>query len=155
MSGVPAPGLRNRKDQLGGLLILVLGLATAMQAFSYNIGSLRRMGPGFFPLSLGVILTLTGALILLTAKAPEAPADRAAPEWRGWLCICVGIAAFVVLGQFGGLIPATFAVVLISAMGDRQNTLFGSAVLAAIMTAACVVVFWWLLQVPFPLFRWG
>ena len=145
----------DRKDFLGGLMILVLGLATAMQASEYEIGSLRRMGPGFFPLSLGVILCGTGVLLMLTAKAPAAPTERLAPEWRGWLCICAGIAAFVVLGQWGGLIPGTFGVVFIAALGDRQNTVLGSAVLGMVMTAACVVVFWWLLQVPFPLIRWG
>jgi len=147
--------LDDRKDFLGGLMILVLGLATGVQASGYDIGSLRRMGPGFFPLSLGVILGVTGVLLMLTAKAPAAPADRLGPEWRGWLCICAGIAAFVVLGQWGGLIPATFAVVFIAALGDRENTIIGSAVLGVVMTTACVVVFWWLLQVPFPLFRWG
>ena len=145
----------DRKDFLGGLLMLVLGLATGMHASSYTIGSLRRMGPGFFPLSLGVILGLVGVLLMVTAKAPAAPAERLAPEWRGWACICVGIAAFVVLGQWGGLIPATFAVVFIAALGDRQNTVLGSAVLGVVMTGACVLVFWWLLQVPFPLLRWG
>ncbi len=145
----------DRKDFLGGLLVLVLGLATGVQATSYQIGSLRRMGPGFFPLSLGVILALTGVLLMLTAKAPAAPTDRLAPEWRGWLCICLGVAAFVLLGRWGGLIPATFAVVFIAALGDRQNTVLGSAVLGVAMTGICVVVFWWLLQVPFPLLRWG
>lgn len=151
--------IEDRKDFLGGLMVLVLGLATGMQASEYEIGSLRRMGPGFFPLSLGVILAVTGLLLMLTAKAPAAPTERLAPglapEWRGWLCICAGIAAFVVLGQWGGLIPATFAVVFIAALGDRENTVIGSAVLGVVMTAACVLVFWWLLQVPFPLFRWG
>ncbi len=145
----------DRKDFLGGLLMLAFGLATVWQATSYDIGSLRRMGPGYFPLGLGVILGVTGIILMLTAKAPATPATRLAPEWRGWLCICVGIAAFVVLGLFGGLIPATFAVVFISALGDRQNTIGGAALLGVVMTAACVLIFWWLLQVPFPLFRWG
>ena len=147
--------LEGRKDFLGGLLMLAIGLATVWQATSYDIGSLRRMGPGYFPLGLGVILGVTGVILMLTAKVPAAPASRLAPEWRGWLCICAGIAAFVVLGQFGGLIPATFAVVFISALGDRQNTVPGAALLGVVMTAACVLIFWWLLQVPFPLFRWG
>lgn len=147
--------LEDRKDFLGGLLILVCGLATGVQASEYAVGSLRRMGPGFFPLALGVILGVTGVLLMVNARAPDSVPDRLAPEWRGWLCICAGIAAFVVLGQWGGLIPATFAVVFVSALGDRQNTVGGAAVLGVVMTAACVAVFWWLLQVPFPLFRWG
>ena len=143
-----------RKDLLGGLLMLVIGLATAVQATNYPIGSLRRMGPGFFPLSLGVILALVGVTLMTTGKRsiPERPL---APEWRGWLCICAGIAAFVVLGKYGGLVPATFAIVFISALGDRENSLQTAAVLAVAMTAICVLVFWWLLQVPFPLLNWG
>ena len=153
---VRTQGLWSKKDFLGGALMLVLGLATAMQAATYDIGSLRRMGPGFFPLSLGIILMIVGVLIIVTAKRPDTgPGAELASEWRGWFCICAGVGAFVVIGQYGGLIPATFAIVFISALGDRQNSLIDSAVLAAAMTAISVVVFWWLLQVPFPLFRWG
>ncbi len=143
-----------RKDQLGGLLMLVIGLATAVQATNYSIGSLRRMGPGFFPLSLGVILAAVGVALMLTAKRGIAE-QPLAPEWRGWLCICAGIAGFILLGKFGGLVPATFAIVFISALGDRDNSLRIAALLAAAMAAICVLVFWWLLQVPFPLLRWG
>jgi len=145
------------KDFIGGLLIMVIGAATALQASRYDIGSLRAMGPGFFPLALGVILVLTGALMLLATSRPAAggEGEKRAPEWRGWLCICAGIAAFAVLGIYGGLVPATFAVVFISALGDRTNTITAAGVLAAAMTLTCVVVFWWLLQLQIPLFRWG
>ncbi len=147
----------NPKDVIGGALVLVLGLATAFQASSYDIGSLRRMGPGFFPLSLGVILAATGVLIILGGRrAVEVEAAKNLPaEWRGWLCICAGIAAFVILGRYGGLVPATFATVFISALGDRQNSLRAALVLAVAMTLVCVIIFWWLLQVQFPLLRWG
>jgi hypothetical protein len=61
----------------------------------------------------------------------------------------------VVLGQYGGLLPATFAVVFISALGDRQNTVKGAFLLSIVMCAVCVAVFWYGLQVQFPLFQWG
>jgi hypothetical protein len=48
------------------------------------------------------------------------------PEWRGWLCICSSIVAFAVIGKYGGLLPATFAIVFIAALGDRQNTLLNA-----------------------------
>ena len=102
-----------------------------------------------------MILGVAGGAADGDGEAPAAPADRLAPEWRGWSCICVGIRRLVVLGQWGGLIPATFAVVFIAALATDRNTVFGSAVLGVVMTGACVLVFWWLLQVPFPLLRWG
>ncbi len=142
-----------RKDLLGGLLMLAVGLTTVWQASAYPQGTLRRMGPGFFPLGLGVILAAIGGMIVLTAKRGDAA--PAVAEWRGWVCICGGIAAFAVLGRFGGLMPATFAVVFIAALGDRENSVAVAAALAAVMTAVCVAVFWWLLQVPLPLLQWG
>ena len=145
------------RDYYGGALMLIIGLAAAAQGTSYRVGSLSQMGPGFFPTALGVLLALVGAVIAATAHrgrdaALETPR---APEWRGWLCITLSIVAFIVLGRYGGLIPSTFAVVFISAMGDRQNTPNKALLLSLAMVVICVVVFWWALRMQFPLFRWG
>jgi hypothetical protein len=147
----------NIRDFLGGGLVLLLGVGAALQASQYELGSLRRMGPGYFPLALGVILAVTGALIMLaslrTAIVPVLARQR--PEWRGWFCICASMVLFAVIGTYGGLLPATFACVFIAALGDRKNTLVASAVLAAAMTLVCLIVFWWLLKVNLPLFDWN
>ena len=70
-------------------------------------------------------------------------------------CIVLSIVAFIVFGTYGGLLPATFAVVFISALGDRQNTLKSAFVLAVAMSIISVVIFWWALKLQFPLFTWG
>jgi putative tricarboxylic transport membrane protein len=145
-----------RKDCLGGGLMLALGVGAAVQSSHYEIGSLRSMGPGYFPLALGVILAATGALILLGGlrKAPVAAAAPR-PEWRGWFCICAGVAAFAGIGRYGGLLPASFVSVFIAALGDRRNRPAAALALALAMSVVCVVVFWWLLRIELPLFRWG
>lgn len=147
------------KDYYGGALMILLGLGAVLQGMTYQVGTLQRMGPGFFPVALGALLTLTGAIIALTAKAAVVDADGdktpLAPEWRGWICISLSIVAFVILGKYGGLVPATFAIVFISAMGDRQNTLKSALILSLAMVAVCITVFWWALQMQFPLFQWG
>ena len=83
------------------------------------------------------------------------PATALAPDWRGWACILGGVIAFVVLGAYGGLMPATFASVFIAAMGDRQNTVKGAAILSAVLTVFCLVVFHFGLSLQLPLFQWG
>lgn len=147
------------KDYYGGGLMILLGLSAALQGQAYHIGSLSKMGSGFFPVALGILLALIGAAIALTAAtsgAAEGDADKPlAPEWRGWICITLSIVAFVILGKYGGLLPATFAIVFISAMGDRQNTIKRALLLSLAMVAVAVGVFWWALQIQFPLFRWG
>lgn len=46
-------------------MFLLLGIAFAWGATAYNVGSGARMGPGYFPLVLGVVLAVLGALILI------------------------------------------------------------------------------------------
>jgi hypothetical protein len=148
----------NPKDLMGGALMLVLGLGTMWQADQYDLGSLRRMGPGFFPMALGVILAVLGVLIMLTSrKAVNGDTRKEAlpPEWLGWGAICLGIALFVILGKYGGLVPATFACVFVSALGDKRNTWRSALILGVAMSVVAAVVFRWLLMIQFPLFTWG
>jgi hypothetical protein len=166
MMGGEGPGFLDgyRRDYYGGALMVLIGLGAAIQGRTYSIGTLTQMGAGFFPVALGVVLIVLGALIAGNARrtAPEdgLPAERSLHmpvklEWRGWLCILAGIAAFVVLGQWGGLLIATFAITFISALGDRDNTWLSAFVLASIMALIAVMVFWWALQLQIPLFGWG
>ena len=63
------------RDYCSSFILLALGLASAYHAQSYQIGSFTRMGPGFFPLALGLILALTGTMLL------GATFLRNDPEW--------------------------------------------------------------------------
>lgn len=137
--------------------MIAIGFATAIQGSTYPIGELSRMGPGYFPVALGVLLVLIGTAIAIGARfaRPGETAETRGTEWRGWACIAGSIVAFVTLGRFGGLVPATFAIVFISALGDRDNSLAGAAILALGCVVVCVIVFWWALQLQFPLFQWG
>lgn len=147
------------KDYYGGGLMFLLGVGAVMKGFQYKIGSLSRMGPGYFPVAVGVVLAAMGILIALGARSnvvvPTGKEVHHPPEWRGWLCIIASNIAFIVLGRYGGLLPATFAVVFIAALGDRQNTLKSAFFLSLGMVVVCLIVFSWALQLQFPLFRWG
>jgi hypothetical protein len=115
------------------------------------------MGPGFFPVALGVILVIMGILIAgASLGSTEAGDDRILPEnpqWFGWLCIIGGPLMFMILGVYGGMIPAVFACVFVCALGDRTATLKGVFMLSAGVTFFGVILFYYLLKVPFPLLR--
>jgi hypothetical protein len=145
------------KDIVGGTLILALGLAVAIHSMSFQIGSLNQMGPGYFPFSLGIILSVVGAAITVQGRKPAASSkkERHPPEWKAWFLICLSIVTFVILAKYLGLVVATFAVVFISALGDRKNTWKSAVLLASAIVAVAVVVFWWALQIQLPLFKWG
>ena len=152
------------KDHVGGALLVVTGVAVVVAGTGYGMGTLMQMGSGFFPVVLGVLLAAIGVALLAStrtrpggpAAAPAETAHLAGPvvQWRGWLCIVGGALAFVVLGQHGGLVPASFASVFIAAMGDRRNTWRSAAALAALLTALGVAVFHFGLHMLLPLFQW-
>ncbi|WP_312833803.1 tripartite tricarboxylate transporter TctB family protein [Comamonas sp.] len=155
-------GKSYNKDYYGGALMVLIGGSAAYAAQGYNIGSLAHMGPGYFPFAVGVLLALTGVLIALNAKK-KGPGDDAAlvghkhdiPDFRGAACIILGTIAFYFCGEYLGLLPATFAIVFICALGDRSNSVMACFVLAMSMMIVAVLIFWWALQVQMPLVRWG
>ncbi|MGH8415846.1 MAG: tripartite tricarboxylate transporter TctB family protein [Pseudomonas sp.] len=163
MPSLTAGGWLNRynKDYYGGGLILAVGLGVVYRAWHYPLGTLSHMGPGYFPVIVGGALALLGLAIVGTALSKprlataEGAEQAAAPEWRGWGCIVLANLAFIVLGRYGGLIPATFAIVFISALGDRENTVRSALILALVMVVVCVVIFAWALKLQFPLLAWG
>jgi hypothetical protein len=148
---------KTRRDYLAGGLMFMIGLGAMLLGTTYHMGSLTDMGPGFFPVSLGCIMALAGITIVIVTKAapPQGQEEKLPPEWSAWACILTSIVAFVVLGKYGGLVPATFAIVFISALGDRKNNWLRALVLSLGMVVLAVVVFWWALQLQFPLFSWG
>jgi hypothetical protein len=146
-----------KRDYYAGALMLLLGVGAAATGSGYKFGTLARMGPGFMPVVLGVVLAFLGILIAGTALASSEPDDGKFlpdnPQWFGWLCIVGGPILFIILGQFGGMIPAVFACVFVCALGDKTATLKSSLVLATGVTVFGVLLFHYLLSIPFPLLR--
>lgn len=146
-----------KRDYYAGGLMLLLGVGAAVTGSGYKFGSLARMGPGFMPVVLGIVLAFIGILIAGTALASSEPDDSKFlpenPQWFGWLCILAGPVLFIVLGQFGGMIPAVFSCVFVSALGDKTATYKSSFFLAIIVSVFGVLLFHYLLNIPFPLLR--
>jgi hypothetical protein len=147
-----------KRDYYAGALMVLLGLIAASNGAQYRIGTLRQMGPGYFPVALGVLLIIIGILISSTAlgKTPlEEEEISFHPEWRGWACIVAGPALFVLFGHYAGMLPATFACVFVSALGDRKNSLKSAGILAAGVSVFGVVLFHYFLKLPMPVLSWG
>ncbi len=150
--------LLQKRDFYAGGLVTLLGAVTTLDSTTYNLGTLTHMGPGMFPLMLGVVMTFLGILILGTALVTPLGEDESIlpknKEWLGWTCILAGPALFIVFGEYFGMVPAIFACVFVSSFGDRTATLKGSFLLAAGMAVFGALLFSYLLHIPFPLFRW-
>lgn len=148
----------NTKELVSAGLMIAIGVATVAGSLNYDIRTLARMGPGYFPLLLGAILIVIGALILITPSTEideDLGRNKGKPEYRAWGFVVLGVVLFAVLGHYTGLVPATFALVLVSALGDRSNSLMAASALALGITVMAVAIFHYGLQMQFPLFIWG
>jgi hypothetical protein len=143
---------RDYTDILGGALLVAFGLGVGFYAQRYNIGTLTRMGPGFFPAALGFLLALLGLAILLPGlrRAGAAPA----PHWRALVTILVAISAFAFTVRDFGMVPATFLLVGIAALAQNDVRLKRTVVLAAALSALGVIIFARGLGVLLPAFAW-
>jgi len=150
-----------KKDYYGGALMVFIGLLAVYAGLDYKTGTPARMGPGFFPVAVGALLAVTGILIALSARSESTPPPPGGhhgsgmPDLRGGICIILATLAFLLFGIYGGLVPATFAIVFISALGDRSNTITQAILLSLAMCIVSVIVFWLALQLQLPLFQWG
>ncbi len=151
----------SRRDIYGGLLMVGVGVGAILEGLRHHIGSLTHMGAGYFPVILGVILAALGAAIAVSGalngsgEVEVEPGETFhLPDVRGCLCIISGIISFIVLAEYAGFGPATFALVFISAMGDRTMSWKGALALACVMTSVLAGLFWYALQIPFQLVIW-
>jgi hypothetical protein len=150
------PLRRFNKDRVSGTLLVLLGAGIVAQGLQYRMGTLTRMGAGFVPVVLGTLLALVGIAVFVTAEPSDfGTAENNPTEWRGWLCVLAAVVIFVVVGEYGGLVPATFLTVFVAALGDRENSMRDAALLSLGVTIAGVLIFIYGLKMIFPLFAWG
>lgn len=140
----------NLRDFAAGTAFIVIGLAFGVNAwFDLRIGQANAMGPGYFPVMLGLILVGLGSTIAYSAvgKAHEA---FGFVSWRGTALIAVAIVFFAVTVRGLGMAPALIGATLMGGLASGRLSLRGCVALAIGLSAFCVVVFIYAMQLPYP-----
>jgi hypothetical protein len=140
------------KDLSAGALFALMGAAGAAYAWStLSVGTPFRMGPGFFPVVLSVLLFLLGAAKILMSL--RVPADEwGVVPWRALVLIPAAMVIFGYLARPLGMVPSLLILCMIAAFASRRMEMVMAIILSIAMTAFCVVLFGFLLRVPLPLF---
>lgn len=114
MSGLIKPRL---PDLAACAAIAVFGLVAIWIGSDYAFGSISRMGAGFFPVvaSVCVVALATVAAVETLATEPDCRSFK----WRPLIFISVAIFAWAHLIDDFGIIPSTFALILISGLAKR------------------------------------
>lgn len=98
--------IRSQKDLAAGLIFVATGLFFVFSSLEYRLGTPERMGPGFFPLMLGLVLALLGSGVIVTALRgePEAEGRLEAFNLRGLGIIMLATVVFGLIIQTAGLL---------------------------------------------------
>lgn len=144
--------IRAEKDFVAGLIYIVLAVAFLWFGRDYRMGTASRMGPGYFPLTLGWILMGFGVVSVIRSFFTDgSPIGGIA--WKKLGVITLGVVVFGLLLPKLGLIFALPALVVVSAMASEQSQFDMKALLVLIgLTIFCIVVFVKGLGVPMPIF---
>jgi hypothetical protein len=142
--------LRNPKDFWTGIIYILFGTAAFIIGRGYPMGTALKMGPGYFPTILSVLLVLIGSIALVRSYLRQGtPVGRFTA--KGLLLVVASTALFGLLLRKAGLIIALPVLVLTSAYASREFRWRQSALLAAGLTVFCALIFLKGLGVPIPL----
>lgn len=142
--------IHTSKDFWAGIMFLTFAAVAVLAARGYAMGSAGRMGPGYFPMALGIVLGLLGLIII--GRAFVAGDERVGTlQLRPLLVIVVAVCLFGLLIERLGLVVALVTVVVVSAMASREYRPVEVAALAATLAAFSVGVFVYALRLPLTL----
>ncbi|WP_225784166.1 tripartite tricarboxylate transporter TctB family protein [Xenophilus sp. Marseille-Q4582] len=143
--------IKSQKDFFAGLMFTLVGAGFAWGATTYNVGTGARMGPGYFPLMLGILLAILGLIVIFTSLAVETvdgePVGKIA--WKPLFFIITANLVFgVLLGGLPsiglpamGLIIAIYALVIIAGLAGPTHSLKLSLVLATVLAVGSYLAF--------------
>lgn len=97
--------MKNAKDFYAGLLFTLIGSAFGWGALGYTVGTAARMGPGYFPMILGVLLALLGGVMMLRAALSQADVSQVIGAWA-WKPLVAIISANLLFGVALGGLPS-------------------------------------------------
>lgn len=137
-----------RSHFVAGVLGLLIGAFVIWEAWDYPMGSVTRMGPGYFPFLLGIVMVAVSLGVILFEGRLSVGEDIPAPAYLGLVWISLAVAAFATLAERLGMVPAIFAAVILSAQADSDLGLREIGALAAGTSVVCTVLFIYILGLP-------
>lgn len=146
--------LRDNKDFLAGLLMVVVGGLGFYMALDYPFGSALRMGPGYFPRMLAAILVAFGLYVGLRGLRVR---EKVQGVW-GWKSLGIITAAFWIYGWSMdriGFVPSLVILIFLAALAGHEFKLREVAILAVVLVVFAWAVFIYGLGLPYSLFWWA
>jgi putative tricarboxylic transport membrane protein len=134
------PSIRNPKDFWAGTLFVAIGIATVVYGARYALGTAARMGPGYFPRILGLLLVALGGILALRAtrtRGERVPALR----WRPLLIVLGSVVLFGAIVRPLGVALSTVILIVVASAASREFRPREAVVAGIVLAALAVGVF--------------
>lgn len=143
--------IRDKQDFASGLMFIIIGGFFAVIARGYQMGTAAKMGSGYFPFWLGVLLAAIGLIVLLKSLSPKAEElDFGKWDWKTIAWVTGAVIVFAVILQFIGLILSVVVLVFFSALASHEFNWKQTLVNATILVVMVYFAFIWGLKLQFP-----
>lgn len=144
--------IRNTKEFWLGCLYILTGICCGTAATRYNFGSTGRMGPGYFPVVVSVLLVALGGVGIVRALTLRGTDELESFAWKPVLLVLGAIVLFGLLLIPAGLIVSSTVLILVSAAASRRFAFEWRAAAGLVcLVAFCAIIFVTALGVPMPL----
>jgi hypothetical protein len=142
--------LRSNKDFWAGMMFFLTGAGAIFVARQYQFGSTLSMGPGYFPVVLGVILVAFGVIVMLRGLRKN---EKIQGDWsiRALIVLPFSLVLFGILMDLAGFVPALIALVFVSAASGKEFKFKEVLLLTLFLGVLSVAMFIWGLGLSYPL----
>ncbi len=145
--------IKNKEEFWSGMLFLGIGIFALVISRDYFIGSSARMGPGYFPTLVGILLSILGGIIALRSFGVEGKEIRAV-SWRAIVMLTLAFLIFGWAMEKIGFVLAMFAMIACSMMAGKKLRLLELLIMSLVLITGSIALFIYGLKLPFPLFWW-
>ena len=145
--------IKGQEDFWAGVMFMSFGALAIYLAQDYPFGSTSRMGPGYFPTWLGIIMLVLGVAIAASGLRVAGPTVG---KFAIKAMVLMGL-GFVVFGwsiDHIGFVPAMAALIFLGAASGHEFRFKEVSIMTVVLIIGCWALFIKGLELPFPLFWW-
>src|SRR6185312_13468021 len=134
-------------DFWGGLVLIAVAILAIWASRDLPGQRGFAFGPGTAPRLFAGLLVVLGALVGLVTDGPRIEKYKI----RGPVLVIAAILGFAAMIRPVGMVIASYVTFMVAILGSREMRVLESLIAAAVMTAFCVFLFTYLLNLPFQL----
>lgn len=144
--------IKNPKDFLAGLLFIIISALFAYGTLELPIGTAFRMGPGYFPMVLCMMLATLGLVVMFNGIVLDGE-KIAQFTWRGLFNIVLPVVFFGATLRGLGFVLSLGITVFFVSFASTHFKLRTALISAAVLVFAGWAIFIWGLGLPIQV--WG